>query len=224
MECFCVISAVVTGLTVAGVIEIYSSALDMECMITGASLFYTKLWIFSQPVFFGMDLEVILVSLISLCVSFYFIRRRIHNRQIAILLRNSVIQVAINASIMGLDSFRVGYYIIMYLWAKFRSSGVFPAWDTVTGFGLTAVIAVVFVASVIIQAVLCIQTSTEGSIKVCLKRCCCMLKIMKLLTEGTLVLPPTQLPSRASPLSHTNFTIPYTGAFTQIRQCKSWLR
>ena len=50
------------------IIEIYSSALDMECVITGANLFYTKLWIFSQPVFFGMDLEVILVSLnFSMC-------------------------------------------------------------------------------------------------------------------------------------------------------------
>ena len=48
--------------------RIYSSTLDMECVITGASLFYTKLWIFSQPVFFGMDLEVILVSLnFSMC-------------------------------------------------------------------------------------------------------------------------------------------------------------
>ena len=39
------------------------------------------------------------------------LRQRIHNRQTTVLLRNSVIHIAINASIMGLDSFCMGYNI-----------------------------------------------------------------------------------------------------------------
>ena len=65
-----------------------------------------------------MDLEVVLVSL-CLCVISCFIRQRIHSRQTTVLLRNSVIHIAINASIMGLDSFRMGYNV--YVLSKISS-------------------------------------------------------------------------------------------------------
>ena len=42
---------------------------------------------------------------------FCFIRQRIQNRQSTILLRNSVIHIAINASVTGLDSFCTGYNV-----------------------------------------------------------------------------------------------------------------
>ena len=213
MECICVMSAVTIGLMVASVIEIYNRAHDMECMIVNASLFLTKFWVLSLSIFFGLDLEVILAS-VSLCVIFCFIHRRIRNRQTAVLLQNSVIHVAINASVMGLDSSRVGYDI--YLWSKIRSSGVFPAWDTrliVIIFALAIIIGV----SVIVQAVLCIQTSMERN--TCCKRCCCTLKEDQhyVVIDGKdTCIASNPVSSRVSQPSYTNFAIPYTGGFTQI--------
>ena len=102
MECIYVVLAVTTGLTVAIVIETDERAHDMKCVIVDASL--KTFWMVSLSAFFGMDLEVILVS-ISLCVVFCFVRRSIRNRQTAALLQNSVIHVTVYASIMGLDFF-----------------------------------------------------------------------------------------------------------------------
>ena len=115
---------------------------------------------------------------------------------------------------MGLDSSRVGYKI--YLWSKIRSSGVFPAQDThllIIDFALAIIIGV----SVIVQAVLCIQTSTERN--TCCKRCCSMLKDDQYyaVIDGKDTYTATNpASSRVSQPSYTNFAIPYTGGFTQI--------
>ena len=100
--------AVTIGLTVASAVEIDERVHHKECMIVGT----TKFWLGTWSIFFIMDLEVILAS-ISLCVFFCFVHRKIHNRQIAVLLQNSVIHVTVNACIMGLDSLRMGYHIYM---------------------------------------------------------------------------------------------------------------
>ena len=214
MECICVMLAVTIGLMVASVIEIYNRAHDMECIIINASPFLTKFWVFSMSIYFGMDLEVILVSL-SLCVVFCFIRRRIRNRQTAVLLRNSIIHVAINASIMGLDSSRAGYNI--YLWPKIRSSGVFPAQDISLSITIIFALAIIIGVSVIVQAVLCIQTSTERN--TCCKRCCCTLKEDQhyaVIDGKDTCIASNPVSSRVNQPSYTNFAIPYTGGFTQI--------
>ena len=171
-ECICIISAVVIGLTVASIIEIYTEyAPDVECEMLGLNLFVEKQLGVSFSIFFVMDLEVVLVS-ISLCVVFCFIRRRIHNRQTAVLLRNSVIHATVNTCIMGLDSFRMGYNI--YLWSEIGRDllrvnilhimyVVFYIWDIV--------FMVAVSVSVIIQAVFCIQAST-GRNTCCKSHCC----------------------------------------------------
>ena len=214
MECTCVILAVTTGLTVASVIEIDNRAHDMKCVIVDANL--KTFWMVSLSAFFGMDLEVISVS-ISLCVVFCFVRRRIRNRQTAALLQNSVIHVAVYASIMGLDFFRMGYHI--YSWSKFETSSRGP--DIIDNTTLYLLWNIVYTMaggiSVIIQAVLCIQTSTERN--TCCKRYCSASRSRNsnyIAIDGndTATNPAS---SHVSPPSYT-VTLPvrYTGEFTQI--------
>ena len=208
VECICVLSAVAIGLMVANVVEIYNHALDLECAIMTPNLFLTKFWAISLSIFFGMDLEIILIS-ISLCVIFCFIHQRISNRQTAVLLRNSVILVAVNASIMGLDSFRVGYKI--YAGSKNPRGPLNPTiaviylvWDVVFMLAVSV--------SIITQAVLCVLTSTQ-------KNACC--KTYRLhpyheVIDGKDTAATNPASSRVSQPSYTNFAVPYTGEFTQV--------
>ena len=156
-----------------------------------------------------MDLEVILVS-ISLCVFSCFIRRRIRNRQTAVMLRNSVIHVAINAVIIGIDSFRVAYNV--YTWSRISSRQplhlaivfLFLVWNVIFMLGIGA--------SVITQAVLCIQTSTERNM--CCKRYRLHQSHEIIDKKDTATTNPAS--SCISQPSYTNFAVPYTGGFTQI--------
>ena len=215
VECSCVVSAVTVGLVVASIV-----LANQECTIFGASLFYTKFWAVSLSFYVGMDLEVMLVSL-SLCVYFGFIRQRTHYRQISTLLRFSACLVAVNALTMGLNSFRIGHNI--YMWSK-NSSGSYL--DTTDHYHSTflifdAIFAIAIGVFIIIQAILCIQTSTERSI--CCKRCYCVQNIEDQHHAGAASIGrQTQdsgtnpASSRVSPFSYTNFTVPYTGGFTQV--------
>ena len=214
VECICVISAIVTGLMIASVVEIYNHALKLECALVSANRFPTKFWIIYSSLYVGMDLEVILVSF-SLCALFCFIRQRIRNRKTAILLRNSVINVAVNASLVGLDSVRVRYYVhrwstlSRYEFNASESTFVYTTLDVIFTLGISV--------AVIVQAVLCIQTSMERN--TCCKRCCCTLKEDQhyAAIDGKDTCTATNpASSRISPPSYTNFPIPYTGGFTQI--------
>ena len=166
-----------------------------------------------------MDLEVILAST-SLCVVFCFVHRKIHNRQIAVLLRISVIHVIVNACIMGLDSLRMGYHI--YTFSKSRldidkRSGV----NTALYILWTLVYTMAVGVSAVIQAVLCIQTLTgrNACIKSCCNGHCCVPNedwysvIVGRKDTSTATNPAS---SRVSQPSYTHFTIQYTGEFTQI--------
>ena len=131
------------------------------------------------------------------------------------LLQNSVIHVVINASIMGLDSFRVGYNV--YLWSTIDSSkplnltvaNVFIAWTVV---GMLAI-----EVAVITQSVLCIQTSSVSE----RHRGCCKAsrdsEPQHVIIDGKDTCAATNpASSRVSQPSYTNFAIPYTGGFTQV--------
>ena len=211
MECTCVTLAVVTGLTMASVVEIYNHTLNLECSLVSANRFPSKFWIIYSSLYLGMDLEVILVSFSS-CILFCFICQRIHNRRTAVLLRNSVINVAVNASVMGLDSVRMGYYI--YEWSAFAQYR--PTDLNISTFVsiFDAVVALGVGIAVFIQAVLCIQTSTERNM-------CCK-SILKEDQRYTVIdgkdtcAATNPASSRVSQPSYTNFAIPYTGGFTQI--------
>ena len=213
VECICILSAVTIGLAVASLERIYSHINSIECTFMGVNLFHARFWGASLSIYFAMDLEVILVS-VSLCVISCFIRQRIQNRQTAVLLRNSVIHIASNTAIMGLDCFRAVYNV--YAWSKISSKEysvdptivlIFLVWNVV----FTLAVDV----SVIIQAVLCIQTSTQGN--PCCKRCCFMNPSQRyagINRKDTAATNPAS--SRVSQPSYTTFHVPYTGEFTQI--------
>ena len=166
-----------------------------------------------------MDLEVILVS-ISLCVVFCFIRRRIRNRQTAVLLRNSVIHVTVNACIMGLDSFRTVYNI--YLWSEIGRDllrGNIPHIMYVVFYIWDIVFVVAVSVSVITQAVFCIQASSGRN--TCCKSHYCVLnvdqyRVIRGSDGGKDASATNPASSRISQPSYTNFAIPYTGEFTQV--------
>ena len=213
-ECVCIISPVAIGLTVASAMQIYGHANGIGCTVTGQNLQLTESWGVSLSLFLEIDLEVILVS-ISLCIYFYFIRQRIQNGQTTVLLRNSVIHVAINASITGLDTFCAGYNV--YVWSTIDSSkyldltvtNVFIAWNVV--FMLAIGVAV------ITQSVLCIQTSSVSE----RHRGCCKAsrdsELQHVIIGGKDTCAATNpASSHVSQPSYTNFAIPYTGGFTQI--------
>ena len=211
VECICILSAVTTGLTVASIEQIYNHVCGIRCTVVGRNQFLTRFWGTSLSIFFGIDLEVMLVS-ISLCIISCFIRQKVRNRQTAVLLRNSVIHIAIYAAIMGLDSFRTVYNV--YAWSKISSRE----------FSVNPTIAVIFLAwnvifilvigvSIIIQAVLCIQTSTQRN------TCCKYLMNQSqhyAAIDGKDVAATNPASSRVSQPSYTNFAVPYTGEFTQI--------
>ena len=196
VECICVISAVVIGLTVASVVEICNHSLNLECVVVSSSAnrsSHSKFWIVYSSIYLGMDLEVILVSF-CLFVFFCFICQRIRNRKTAILLRNSVINVAANASIMGLDSVRVGYNFI-HEWSTLTPHGPtdFNVSTYIQIFDVIFILAISI--AVLIQAVLCIQTSTE-------RNACCIRGIvvyrMKRINSMPLLMDRhrTQLPTQ----------------------------
>ena len=116
-ECICILSPVTVGLTVASAVQIYNHVHDTGCTVTGKNLHLTETWGISLSMFLGIDLEVMLVS-IFLCIYFCFIHQRIWNRQSTVLLRNSFIHIAINASVTGLDPF---------------------VWDTMSTYGLPSI-------------------------------------------------------------------------------------
>ena len=215
VECICILSAVTTGLTMASLEQIYSHIHGIKCTVMNTnSLFLARFWGTSLSIFFAMDLEVILAS-ISLCIISCVIRQRIRNRQTAVLLRNSVIHIAINATIMGLDCFRMGYNV--YAWSSINYSREFSVNPTIVVIFLVwyVIFWLAIGISVITQAVLCIQSSTQGN--PCCKRCCVMNQSQRYAAiDGNDNAATNPASSRVSQPSYTNFAIPYTGEFTQI--------
>lgn len=215
VECVCVLLAVTIGLTVASVEQVYNRAYGIVgCAAKLSNRYYVvKRGMVFLSIYFGLDLEVILVSL-SLCVAFCFIRQSVRIRQTAVLLRNSICHVAINASIMGLDSLRAGYSI--YKWCTLKSNADSSGFLDTTGaliWDLLFLLAVV--VSIIFQAILCVQTSTHKR-NTCCKRCCCGTteKYYYTVIDGKDAATSPDS-SRVSQPSYTDFDVPYTGGFSQ---------
>ena len=221
VECICILLAVAMGLTVASVMKVDNHAHGIiGCVKLPDSLYQylAKRNVIIMSIYLGMDLEVILVSL-SLCVAFFIIRRRVHIKQMAVLLRNSICHVAINASIMGLDILRVGFFIYKRCTLKLNETSGFlettgvVLWD--------AFFFLVIFVSIIFQAILCIQTSTERKSCNCCKGCC-HVNMNSTNQHYTAIdgkdTPTNPVSSRISQPSYTNFEIPYTGGFPKLVQ------
>ena len=205
VERICVVSTVIIALVVTGVVEVeYLGAL---CLSQEPIIRHSVIILY-MSIFIGINLEVVLVSL-SLSVFFHFIRQRINSRQTALLLRNSIYHLGINAFLMAVYCIGAAYNIYIESQALI-SAVVISIWEilVVLSVGL----------SVIIQAILCIQTSTERN--TCCKRCCYVIQYQhyaviegKNINTSTATNPTS---SRVSQPSYTNFAVPYTGDFTQI--------
>ena len=211
VECICVLLSVTVGLTVASMEQVYNHARGIVGCTRFLNRNLVKRRMVFMPIYFGVDLEVILVCL-SLCVAFCFIRRRVHIKRTAILLRNSICHIAINASIMGLDSLRVGYSI--YKWCTLTPNDSKGFLETTGAFIWNVVFLLAVVVSVIFQAVLCIQTSPHRN--TCCKRCCRANKDRHLYTviDGKDI-ATSPASNRVSQPSYTDFDVPYTGDFSQ---------
>ena len=212
VECICVALTAIVATTAASILLMKDHSIG--CTLNHnikSGIQFIQLEGVTVSIFLGMDLEVVLVGL-SLCFAFCFIRRRIHMKQTAVLLRNSVCHVAINAIVMGVDSLGTGYDIYMWSTRKGYDSKEFLDTTAVLIWNVLFVLAAG--VSAIIQAILCIQTSTERN--TCCKRCCCMLKEDQhyAVIDGKDTCTATNpASSRISQPSYTHFTAPYTGAF-----------
>ena len=110
---------------------------------------------------------------------------------------------------MGLDSFRMGYNI--YVLSKISSRE--PLNPTITIFLIAweVVFTLAVGISVVTQAVLCIQTSTQGNM--CCKCCCCLTNPSQhyAAIDGRDTAATNPASCRVSQPSYTNFAVPYTG-------------
>ena len=217
VECICVALTAIIALTAASVMQIEDHFAG--CTNPKPRILVVEIrGVIIMSNFLGVDLEVVLVSL-SLCFAFCFIRRRIRNRQTAVLLRNSICHVGINAIVMIVMSIGTGYDI--YMWSKHKLYDSRDFLDT-TGVLIYNVLLMLIVGvSVIIQALtfLCIQTSTQGS---CCKTCYRVSQHQQYHNHYAVIhgkdAATNPASRRVSQPSHTTFAVPYTGGFTQITE------
>ena len=215
MECICVISAIAIGLTVGSITGVNYDYDNMSFNpILCVTVIYPYMYLLnlgsemiSVLIYFVLDLELVIVSL-SLCVAFWYIHQKTQNRQTAaVLLRNSVCLVGVNAAIMGLDSFRMGYNI--WQWHELNTNiQYFYPYTAVLLSVWDVLFMLVLSVSVIFQAVLCIQTSTRGN--TCCKKCCQMNNNQNYIPIDGEDIATNPASSRISPPSQTYFSIPYT--------------
>ena len=218
-ECICVALTVIVALTVASVVQAEDGESDhgiglvfIHCKNPKPSTSIRLSSITAISVCFAVDLEVVTASLF-LCFAFCFIRWRMRIcTQTTVLLKNSICHVGINAIVMGLDSFGMGGNIYRLSVHRVNNS---RGYVEMTGV-LNTLFALAIGVSIVIQAVLCIQTSTEQD--TCCKWCCHVSKesthYAAIDEKDTAATNPAS--SRVSQPSYTNFAVPYTGGFTQM--------
>ena len=217
-ECICVALTATVALTVASVVQAEDGKSDRgiglvftHCQNPKPSTSIRLSSIIIISVCFVMDLEVVTASLL-LCFAFCFIRWRMRIRtQTTVLLKNSICHVGINAIVMGLDFLGTGVDIYSVSVHKVSNS---RGYVEMTGV-LNTLFALAIGVSIVVQAVLCIQTSTERD--TCCKRCCHVSKesshyvAIDGMDTSTAATNPAS--SRVSQPSYTNFDVPYTEGF-----------
>ena len=145
-----------------------------------------------------MSADIVLVC-IALCCTFCFIRKRIQNKRTIVLLKNLLYHVGMNAIVMGLLILFTVYYT--------HSSKSLS--DTVSIVGAVGFPLVLFLSQLFLSVK---SRSGEGF------KCCCKVNHRQhhyLDTDRNMNLTnPTSHPINQP--SHTYFSVPYTGAFTQV--------
>ena len=146
MECICLLSAVIIALVVTSVVQL------IKC--TSLKLIVSKDSVLYKSIYMGMNLEVVILSP-SMSVFFCFIRRRIPSRQTALLLRNSIYHLGINALLMAIYCIGTAYNIYSMFCTESQ------ALNSTIAFMWEVLMVLVVGVSVIIQAVLCIKISMD---------------------------------------------------------------
>ena len=152
--------------------------------------------------------EVVLVC-IALCCTFCFIRKRIQNRRTIVLLKNLLYHAGINATMMGLHILFIIYSFYRYRTHPSRSLS--DAVYIVSGVGFSLILFL----SIIFQSLLSVK-SQSGEVGC---KWCCTVNHRRhrdyMDTDRNENLTnPTSHPINQP--SHTYFSVPYTGAFTQV--------
>ena len=218
-ECICVALTAIVALTVASVVQAEDGESDhgiglIHCKNPKPSTSIHSIHlssIIAISVCFAVDLEVVTASLL-LCFAFCFIRWRMRIRtQTTALLKNSICHVGINAIVMGLDSLGTGGDIYRLTVHKVNSSRGYVEMTGVLVWNALFTLAIG--VSIVVQAVLCIRTSTERD--TCCKRCCHVSKESShyAAIDGKDTAATNPASSRISQPSYTNFDVPYTGGF-----------
>ena len=224
VEFFCVLSTLMISLVLASVrveqaIRLHSNNIgSIICHRAGIQVPSNHSDAVLMSIYFGVNVEVVLVS-ISLCVIFCLIRRRIRNNQTARLLRNFVYYLGINAFMMVVYSIGAAYNIYLLLTRQFKELR-----DSTThnlGIFLWNVLFMLAVgASTIVHALLGIPAAPKfkKSSKFYCKKCCYANQDHPYaVIDETDARTTTPASTRISQPSYTaTFTVPYTGGFTSI--------
>ena len=217
-ECICVALTVIVALTTASIVQIEDSDNDVGLIhckkhpkpsIQGISISS----IIAISVCFAVDLEVVSASLF-LCFVFCFIRWRKRITSTTVLLRNSICHIGINAIVLGLDSIGTGgdFYRLSSTHHKVDDSESREFLEMTAVLVWNVLFTLAVGVSIVVQAVLCIQTSTERN--TCCRRCCNVSKDSHYVAIDGKDTATNPASSRISQPSYTHFTVPYTGEFT----------
>ena len=204
-EFVCVAMAVVLPLVYIGIQVRHGTYLVLVCDNHDLSS-----WNGDSIVFNGLILIMcseILVVYFTLCILFCLLRRKLRNTQLTSLLKRLMYLAGINTAIMGLATLSAMYCLFRY---KDYPSTVFSITIyVVLGIGepFICLVSCVFHSSLSI----CRQNHFG-----CMCTGCCTVKqgVVPLGNRNETATNPTSHPVNQA--SHTYFSVPYTGAFTQV--------
>ena len=152
--------------------------------------------------------EVLFVY-IALCIIFCFLRFRLRNKHLTTLLKIILYHTGANAVIMGLTTFIAIYSTYRYY--SHPSKSLSSIFYVIIGVGVPLIILL----SAILQSLLSLQHRNNQRCTNCRGFCCKRRQDVELnVNESQDETNPTSHPLNQP--SHTYFSIPYTGQFTQV--------
>ena len=202
-ECICVFLTVITPMAYVWIPIQDGSYKGLYCnhLVSDEVKWYKDTTVLTI-ILLVMCFEVLSVYVALFCL-FCFLHRRLQNRQLTTVLKYFLYHAGTNAAIIGNQIF-IAVYIINH---KSHSGSFTRAFHIVCGAGEPVLILL----SAILQSFLSIHNKNGTTI---CKFCCRQRKQKYVETESQDETNPTSHPIKQP--SHTYFSIPYTGQFTQV--------
>lgn len=205
VECFCIVITIIVPVAYIWLPIQDGSYEALNCNLSDKDsdmTRWTKDAIILNLMVMVMCLEVVFVCIV-LCFIFCFVRWRLQNWQTTGLLKTFLYYTIINATLMGLNLLSVAYCIYRFYVkpSKFISDVIYITLGTV--------LPLIIFISVVFQSLLSVQTTRNerGS------RTTVNQVRRDVDTDNENITNPTSHPINQP--SHTYFSTPYTGAFTQ---------